>query len=179
MFHVYGKSCKKWFSLWDSFICCRDWCRVLFQGLHVSKLKSFSITGVEKGHVLWVYDPTSNDSQDKDKLIKKGKVSMYCASKGLIWRPFWGQAKKFTKSLLYFTVACFRHVIKDNCVIFISQLRFITSELRGKNLAIARKKIRIAIFTFISRNSYFISGLRDEKVAINFYFVFQGGNKLP
>lgn len=42
-------------------------------GLHVSKLKSFSITGVEKGHVLWVYDPTSNDSQDKDKLIKKGK----------------------------------------------------------------------------------------------------------
>ncbi|XP_048045788.1 terminal uridylyltransferase 7 [Megalobrama amblycephala] len=46
-------------------------------GLPVSKLKSFSLTGVEKGHVLWVYDQTSNDSsQDKDKGIKKGKAPL-------------------------------------------------------------------------------------------------------
>lgn len=45
-------------------------------GLPVSKLKSFSLTGVEKGNVLWVYDPTSNDSQDKDKVIKKGKAPL-------------------------------------------------------------------------------------------------------
>ncbi|KAK9973985.1 hypothetical protein ABG768_022098 [Culter alburnus] len=46
-------------------------------GLPVSKLKSFSLTGVEKGHVLWVYDQTSNDSsQDKDKGVKKGKAPL-------------------------------------------------------------------------------------------------------
>ncbi|XP_073695734.1 terminal uridylyltransferase 7 [Garra rufa] len=43
-------------------------------GLPLTKLKSFSLFGVEKGHVLWVYDQTSNDpSQDKDKAVKKGK----------------------------------------------------------------------------------------------------------
>uniref|UniRef100_A0A672PUY9 CCHC-type domain-containing protein n=1 Tax=Sinocyclocheilus grahami TaxID=75366 RepID=A0A672PUY9_SINGR len=47
-------------------------------GLPMSKLKSFSLIGVEKGHVLWVYDQTSNDSsQDKDKAVKKGKVSTF------------------------------------------------------------------------------------------------------
>uniref|UniRef100_A0A9J8D1Z6 Terminal uridylyltransferase 7 n=1 Tax=Cyprinus carpio carpio TaxID=630221 RepID=A0A9J8D1Z6_CYPCA len=43
-------------------------------GLPLSKLKSFSLTGVEKGHVLWVYDQTSSDSsQDK---VKKGKCPL-------------------------------------------------------------------------------------------------------
>ncbi|KAL1274255.1 hypothetical protein QQF64_027069 [Cirrhinus molitorella] len=43
-------------------------------GLPLNKLKSFSLVGVEKEHVLWVYDQTSNDtSQDKDKAVKKGK----------------------------------------------------------------------------------------------------------
>uniref|UniRef100_A0A672PUV2 RNA uridylyltransferase n=1 Tax=Sinocyclocheilus grahami TaxID=75366 RepID=A0A672PUV2_SINGR len=46
-------------------------------GLPMSKLKSFSLIGVEKGHVLWVYDQTSNDSsQDKDKAVKKGKCPL-------------------------------------------------------------------------------------------------------
>ncbi len=44
----------------------------------MSKLKSFSLIGVEKGHVLWVYDQTSNDSsQDRDKAVKKGTVSIF------------------------------------------------------------------------------------------------------
>ncbi len=44
----------------------------------MSYLKSFSLSGVEKGHVLWVYDQTSNDSsQDRDKAVKKGKVSIF------------------------------------------------------------------------------------------------------
>uniref|UniRef100_A0A8C1Y960 Uncharacterized protein n=1 Tax=Cyprinus carpio TaxID=7962 RepID=A0A8C1Y960_CYPCA len=43
-------------------------------GLPLSKLKSFSLTGVENGHVLWVYDQTSSDSsQDK---VKKGKCPL-------------------------------------------------------------------------------------------------------
>ncbi|XP_043095848.1 terminal uridylyltransferase 7 isoform X2 [Puntigrus tetrazona] len=46
-------------------------------GFPMSKLKSFSLIGVEKGHVLWVYEQTSNDSsQDKDKAIKKGKCPL-------------------------------------------------------------------------------------------------------
>uniref|UniRef100_A0A672P3T8 Terminal uridylyl transferase 7 n=1 Tax=Sinocyclocheilus grahami TaxID=75366 RepID=A0A672P3T8_SINGR len=39
------------------------------------KLKSFSLTGVEKGHVLWVYDQTSSDSS-QDKAVKKGKCPL-------------------------------------------------------------------------------------------------------
>uniref|UniRef100_A0A8C2I6K6 Uncharacterized protein n=1 Tax=Cyprinus carpio TaxID=7962 RepID=A0A8C2I6K6_CYPCA len=43
-------------------------------GLPLSKLKSFSLTGVENGHVLWLYDQTSSDSsQDK---VKKGKCPL-------------------------------------------------------------------------------------------------------
>ncbi|XP_059405665.1 terminal uridylyltransferase 7 isoform X1 [Carassius carassius] len=46
-------------------------------GLPMSKLKSFSLIGVEKGHVLWVFNQTSNDpSQDKDKAVKKGKCPL-------------------------------------------------------------------------------------------------------
>ncbi|KTG33814.1 hypothetical protein cypCar_00011525 [Cyprinus carpio] len=46
-------------------------------GLPMSKLKSFSLVGVEKGYVLWVYNQTSNDSsQDKDKAVKKGKCPL-------------------------------------------------------------------------------------------------------
>ncbi|XP_050965359.1 terminal uridylyltransferase 7 [Labeo rohita] len=45
--------------------------------LPLSKLKSFSLVGVEKGHVLWVYDQTSNDSsQDKEKAVRKGKCPL-------------------------------------------------------------------------------------------------------
>uniref|UniRef100_A0A671L0B2 RNA uridylyltransferase n=1 Tax=Sinocyclocheilus anshuiensis TaxID=1608454 RepID=A0A671L0B2_9TELE len=62
----------------------------LESGLHVSKLKSFSLTGVEKGHVLWVYDQTSSDSS-QDKAVKKGKVSLLflictaCVLLGKLW----------------------------------------------------------------------------------------------
>uniref|UniRef100_A0A8C2I6P2 RNA uridylyltransferase n=1 Tax=Cyprinus carpio TaxID=7962 RepID=A0A8C2I6P2_CYPCA len=46
----------------------------LESGLPLSKLKSFSLTGVENGHVLWLYDQTSSDSsQDK---VKKGKCPL-------------------------------------------------------------------------------------------------------
>uniref|UniRef100_A0A671KWD1 RNA uridylyltransferase n=1 Tax=Sinocyclocheilus anshuiensis TaxID=1608454 RepID=A0A671KWD1_9TELE len=56
------------------------------------KLKSFSLTGVEKGHVLWVYDQTSSDSS-QDKAVKKGKVSLLflictshaCVLLGKLW----------------------------------------------------------------------------------------------
>ncbi|XP_016393783.1 terminal uridylyltransferase 4-like [Sinocyclocheilus rhinocerous] len=59
-------------------------------GLHVSKLKSFSLTGVEKGHVLWVYDQTSSDSS-QDKAVKKGKCPLVfngrspCVLLGKLW----------------------------------------------------------------------------------------------
>ncbi|XP_059400915.1 terminal uridylyltransferase 7-like isoform X2 [Carassius carassius] len=44
-------------------------------GLPPSKLKSFSLTGVEEGHVLWVYDQTSSDSS-QEKAVKKGKCPL-------------------------------------------------------------------------------------------------------
>ncbi|XP_052447416.1 terminal uridylyltransferase 7 [Carassius gibelio] len=44
-------------------------------GLPLSKLKSFSLTGVEKGHVLWVYDQTSSDSS-QEKAVNKGKCPL-------------------------------------------------------------------------------------------------------
>ncbi|XP_051547805.1 terminal uridylyltransferase 7-like isoform X2 [Myxocyprinus asiaticus] len=44
-------------------------------GLPLSKLKGFSLTGVEKGHVLWMFDQTNNDSSC-EKVIRKGKVPL-------------------------------------------------------------------------------------------------------
>lgn len=59
-------------------------------GFPLSKLKSFSLTGVEKGHVLWVYDQTNDSSLDKDKAIKKGKAPLAFKSRspvllGKLW----------------------------------------------------------------------------------------------
>lgn len=59
-------------------------------GFPLSKLKSFSLTGVEKGHVLWVYDQTNDSSLDKDKAVKKGKAPLAFKSRspvllGKLW----------------------------------------------------------------------------------------------